>query len=127
MQPPAATPAHGGVSQLTLRGGTDATMAPPVGYAQHVLLPLLRRHLRVDVCLALARRGFYPKVRSALNRLQIMLVHVLVLWVAPLLLCSLTGCSSKQKQFAADESTGAVKTQITMAALQVVQRFVPDQ
>lgn len=30
-------------SLLELRGGTDADMAPPVAYLQHVLLPALRR------------------------------------------------------------------------------------
>ena len=28
---------------LELRGGTDAPMAPSIGYLQHVLLPVLRR------------------------------------------------------------------------------------
>ena len=31
------------VSRLVLRGGTDASMAPPVGYLQEVLLPTLHR------------------------------------------------------------------------------------
>ena len=48
---------------MTLRGGTDAAMAPPVGYAQHVLLPLLRRKLGVEVSLDVIRRGFFPKAR----------------------------------------------------------------
>ena len=30
-------------SVLELRGGTDAAMAPSIGYLQHVLLPMLRR------------------------------------------------------------------------------------
>ena len=30
-------------SVLELRGGTDAPMAPSIGYLQHVLLPVLRR------------------------------------------------------------------------------------
>ncbi|KAF8065648.1 hypothetical protein HT031_003249 [Scenedesmus sp. PABB004] len=33
------------VSTLTLRGGTDAAFAPPIGYVEHVLLPSLRRLL----------------------------------------------------------------------------------
>lgn len=36
MQPPNA-------SLLQLGGGTDAAMAPPLGYLQHVLLPTLSR------------------------------------------------------------------------------------
>lgn len=31
------------VSTLDLKGGTDAAMAPSLGYLQHVLLPTLRR------------------------------------------------------------------------------------
>ena len=31
-----------GESELILKGGTDAAMAPPVWYYQHVCLPLLR-------------------------------------------------------------------------------------
>jgi RNA 3'-terminal phosphate cyclase (ATP) len=51
-------------STLTLRGGTDASFAPPIGYLQHVLLPTLQRLLRpaaAGLQLQLVRRGFYPK------------------------------------------------------------------
>lgn len=37
------------VSTLDLRGGTDAAMAPPVGYLQYILLPTLRRLFGADV------------------------------------------------------------------------------
>ena len=33
----------GGKSEIVLKGGTDAAMAPPVWYYQHVCLPLLRK------------------------------------------------------------------------------------
>lgn len=46
---------------LHLRGGTDASMAPPIGYYQHVLIPFLRRQLGIRVEVQLVRRGFYPK------------------------------------------------------------------
>lgn len=46
---------------LRLKGGTDAPMAPPVGYMQHVLRPLLVRKLGLEITLDLMRRGFYPK------------------------------------------------------------------
>ena len=46
---------------LELRGGTDAAMAPPVGYLQHVLLPSLVKHFGVRAQLKLLRRGFYPR------------------------------------------------------------------
>jgi RNA 3'-terminal phosphate cyclase (ATP) len=59
--PPGAAPGAGGASRLELRGGTDASMAPPVGYLEHVLLPSLRRLLGVRVSMDLRRRGFYPK------------------------------------------------------------------
>eukprot|EP00887_Chlorella_sp_A99_P006731 scaffold3.g6731.t1 len=50
-----------GVSRLELRGGTDAAMAPPVGYMQHVLLPTLRARLGIQAEMSLVRRGFFPK------------------------------------------------------------------
>lgn len=52
------------MSTLTLRGGTDASFAPPIGYLQHVLLPTLQRLLgpaAAGLQLQLVRRGFYPK------------------------------------------------------------------
>lgn len=42
--------------------GTDAAMAPPVGYMQHVLLPILERQLGLGLEMQLERRGFFPKV-----------------------------------------------------------------
>lgn len=51
----------GTASELDLRGGTDAAMAPPVGYLQHVLLPTLRRRLGVHASMQLVRRGFFPR------------------------------------------------------------------
>lgn len=59
--PEPATPAAN-TSVLDLRGGTDAAMAPPVGYVQHVLLPMLHRLQSVDARIHLHRRGFFPKV-----------------------------------------------------------------
>ena len=54
-------PAGGGrESVLELRGGTDATLAPPLGYLQHVLLPVLGA-LGVDATVELVRRGFFPR------------------------------------------------------------------
>ena len=46
---------------LTLRGGTNAKMAPPVDYMARVLLPTLRRLCGVDVQLDIVRRGFFPR------------------------------------------------------------------
>lgn len=50
------------ISRLTLRGGTDADLAPPVDYLVHVLAPTLRRLFDLDTlkveCL---RRGFMPQ------------------------------------------------------------------
>lgn len=52
----------GHTSVLDLRGGTDASMAPPAAYAQHVLLPMLHRLQGVQATLDLHKRGFFPKV-----------------------------------------------------------------
>lgn len=46
---------------LDLRGGTDASSAPPIGYVQAVLLPMLRQLLGVDVDVAVLRHGFFPR------------------------------------------------------------------
>ena len=46
---------------LTLQGGTDAAMAPPADYAAEVLLPTLARAAGLRVCMAVTRRGFYPR------------------------------------------------------------------
>ncbi|GJE86822.1 RNA 3'-terminal phosphate cyclase [Phanerochaete sordida] len=54
--------ARGGApSELRVRGGTNAAHAPQADYAEHVLLPFLRAHFRVDTHLAVRRRGYYPK------------------------------------------------------------------
>jgi hypothetical protein len=37
------------MSVVDLRGGTDAAMAPPVGYLQQILLPTLRRLFNIDI------------------------------------------------------------------------------
>lgn len=55
----AATRAEAG---LELKGGTDAAMAPPLGYTQHVLLPTLERLLGTSVQAECAKRGFFPQV-----------------------------------------------------------------
>ena len=49
-------------SVLDLRGGTDASMAPPAAYAQQVLLPMLHRLQGVQASIDLQKRGFFPKV-----------------------------------------------------------------
>lgn len=51
-------------SVLELRGGTDAAMAPPVGYIQHVMLPMLQHLQQTSIHLDLQRRGFFPRVNS---------------------------------------------------------------
>ncbi|GMH39420.1 hypothetical protein BSKO_07318 [Bryopsis sp. KO-2023] len=52
---------QGLLSELELKGGTDAAMAPPVGYLQHVFAPTLKSRLHIDLDVGLLRRGFYPK------------------------------------------------------------------
>jgi RNA 3'-terminal phosphate cyclase (ATP) len=63
----AAAAGGDGVCRLELRGGTDASLAPPVGYLEHVLLPTLRAALGVDAAATLRRRGFYPKGGGAVE------------------------------------------------------------
>jgi len=45
---------------IEMRGGTNATNAPQIDYAQHVFLPMLRL-FGVDVVLEIKKRGFFPK------------------------------------------------------------------
>jgi len=45
---------------MTVRGGTDVTMAPTIDYMTHVLLPVLRT-LGARVNVQVLRRGFYPE------------------------------------------------------------------
>lgn len=49
-----------GYTKLTLLGGTNNPLAPPVDYIERVLLPNLRL-MGVKANLKLNRRGFYPK------------------------------------------------------------------
>ena len=45
---------------VTLRGGTDVPLAPPMDYVRWVLLPLLAM-LGVQAELSIGRRGYYPR------------------------------------------------------------------
>ncbi|DBB09794.1 TPA: hypothetical protein ACH3X3_001416 [Trebouxia sp. C0006] len=58
---PAGKMPDGQTSVVELRGGTDAAMAPPVSYTEHVLLPMLQRLQDVKASIDLQRRGFFPK------------------------------------------------------------------
>ena len=49
-----------GPVRLTLRGGTNASMAPQVDYCQHVLLPLLHT-MGAEAELDIVRRGYFPR------------------------------------------------------------------
>lgn len=58
--------ARGGFATgIELRGGTDAAMAPPYGYSEHVLLPTLRRHLGLRLDMQCAKHGGFPKVTGS--------------------------------------------------------------
>ncbi|KAF7359433.1 RNA 3'-terminal phosphate cyclase [Mycena sanguinolenta] len=48
-------------STLTLKGGTNATLAPQVDYIQHVFLPFATRHFGLKVDVDVRRRGYFPK------------------------------------------------------------------
>lgn len=47
-------------SELIIRGGTNASFAPPIDYYIFGLFPLLRRKLGFEIEISLNRRGFYP-------------------------------------------------------------------
>ncbi|NLI73184.1 MAG: RNA 3'-phosphate cyclase [Euryarchaeota archaeon] len=55
----AALHADGPVT-MTIKGGTNVRMSPPVDHYQNVLLPLLEK-MHVDVDLEILHRGFYPQ------------------------------------------------------------------
>ncbi|KAJ6500380.1 RNA 3'-terminal phosphate cyclase domain-containing protein [Mycena sanguinolenta] len=54
-------------STLTLKGGTNATLAPQVDYIQHVFLPFARRHFGLKVEVDVRRRGYFPKGGGEVN------------------------------------------------------------
>ncbi|WP_323846945.1 RNA 3'-terminal phosphate cyclase [Microbulbifer magnicolonia] len=54
---------------LTITGGTDVRMAPPVDYLRMVFLPWLAR-MGARVCVESVRRGYYPK-GGGLLKLQV--------------------------------------------------------
>ncbi|KAJ7929341.1 RNA 3'-terminal phosphate cyclase domain-containing protein [Mycena leptocephala] len=48
-------------STLTLKGGTNATLAPQIDYIQHVFLPFATRHFGLKVDVDVRKRGYFPK------------------------------------------------------------------
>jgi len=48
-------------STLVLRGGTNASNAPQIDYAQHVFIPFLTRHFGISPRLKVIKRGYYPR------------------------------------------------------------------
>lgn len=48
-------------SVLTLRGGTNTSLAPQIDYTQAILLPFLSKHFHILSTLTIHRRGYYPK------------------------------------------------------------------
>lgn len=53
---PSATP-----SALSLRGGTNATMAPQIDYIQHIFLPFMQRNFGLEPTLQIQKRGYFPR------------------------------------------------------------------
>ena len=47
--------------ELTLRGGTNASMAPLIDYSMMVFGPLMQKWFGVDIKFELVQRGFFPK------------------------------------------------------------------
>ncbi|KIP01267.1 hypothetical protein PHLGIDRAFT_131317 [Phlebiopsis gigantea 11061_1 CR5-6] len=48
-------------SSLTLRGGTNASLAPQIDYTEQIFLPFLRARLGLCPSLTVRKRGYYPK------------------------------------------------------------------
>ncbi|KAJ7771825.1 RNA 3'-terminal phosphate cyclase domain-containing protein [Mycena metata] len=48
-------------SKLTLKGGTNATMAPQIDYIQHIFLPFARRHFGLKAEVEVLTRGYFPR------------------------------------------------------------------
>ncbi|KAJ7043310.1 RNA 3'-terminal phosphate cyclase domain-containing protein [Mycena alexandri] len=48
-------------SKLTLKGGTNATMAPQIDYIQHIFLPFARRHFGLKAEVDVLTRGYFPR------------------------------------------------------------------
>lgn len=62
-------------SELVLRGGTDADMAPPIDYLSRVFRPLLRR-FGADFEVDVVRRGYFPRGGGEV-KLRVQPVHTL--------------------------------------------------
>ncbi|KAG9016073.1 hypothetical protein FRB93_011547 [Tulasnella sp. JGI-2019a] len=54
-------PSWPGTSQLNLFGGTNASMAPPIDFVEHVLFPFLSRYFGIHPTLDIRRRGYFPR------------------------------------------------------------------
>lgn len=55
------------VSVLALRGGTNASLAPQVDYAENVFLPFIRHFFGIIVNLKVGKRGYAPKGGGEVN------------------------------------------------------------
>jgi RNA 3'-terminal phosphate cyclase (ATP) len=49
------------VTVITLTGGTDVSSAPPIGYVQNCLAPVLKKHLDLEINCHVNKRGYFPK------------------------------------------------------------------
>ena len=47
--------------ELTLRGGTNASMAPVIDFSMLVFAPIMQQHFGVSIDFNLCKRGFFPK------------------------------------------------------------------
>ncbi|KAF9239599.1 RNA 3'-terminal phosphate cyclase domain-containing protein [Melanogaster broomeanus] len=60
--PPQPQPSHEPLTSiLTLRGGTNASLAPQIDYTQSILLPFLSKHFHISPTLQINCRGYFPK------------------------------------------------------------------
>ena len=51
-------------TKITFTGGTDVSHAPPIGYVQNALAPVLKKHLDFEIKVEVKKRGYFPKGRG---------------------------------------------------------------
>ncbi|KAG9011800.1 hypothetical protein FRB94_007526 [Tulasnella sp. JGI-2019a] len=54
-------PSWPGASHLNLFGGTNASLAPPIDYVQHILFPFMSRYFDIHPTLDIRRRGYFSR------------------------------------------------------------------
>lgn len=103
-----------GPCELRLKGGTNAAMAPQIDYAQHILLPTLRR-MGVTAELELHRRGYYPQgggevvLRSQPRREPLLAIDLTEFGTGVTEVHGVAYCSAKLPPHIAERMAGAAR------------------